>query len=232
MITAAAVAFIHTLVGPDHYLPFVVMGKARKWSFSKTIGITSLCGLGHVGSSILLGTVGIGLGVAVGSLENIEGFRGNLAGWAFIIVGFVYLAWAIKKLIRKRSHKHKHTHKNGSSHFHLHTHNDDHLHLHEKGDLKYITPWILFTVFVLGPCEPLIPILMYPAAKESVFGVIMVSLIFSVVTICTMLGIVVAINSGITFSSKSFRLASMQKYAHVLAGTTILFCGILIQVGF
>jgi hypothetical protein len=116
MVSASAIAFIHTLLGPDHYLPFVAMGKARSWSFSKTIGITSLCGLGHVGSSILLGSIGISLGIAVGSLENIEGFRGNLAGWVFIIVGFVYLAWAIKKLIRKRSHKHEHSHQNGSSH--------------------------------------------------------------------------------------------------------------------
>ncbi len=28
--TAAIVGFLHTITGPDHYLPFIVMGKARK----------------------------------------------------------------------------------------------------------------------------------------------------------------------------------------------------------
>ena len=31
-LTAAAIAFVHTLLGPDHYLPFVAMAKARGWS--------------------------------------------------------------------------------------------------------------------------------------------------------------------------------------------------------
>ena len=33
--TAAFIGFFHTLPAPDHYLPFVVMGKARKWSIAK-----------------------------------------------------------------------------------------------------------------------------------------------------------------------------------------------------
>ena len=39
---------------------------------------------------------------------------------------------------------------------------------------------ILFTIFVFGPCEPLIPILMYPAAKSSVAGMLLVAGVFSV----------------------------------------------------
>ncbi|HOD34406.1 MAG TPA: hypothetical protein PLR20_01590 [Syntrophales bacterium] len=29
------------------------------------------------------------------------------------------------------------------------------------------TPWVLFTIFVLGPSEPLIPVLMFPAARNA-----------------------------------------------------------------
>ena len=32
LVTAASIGFIHTLTGPDHYLPFIVMSKARKWT--------------------------------------------------------------------------------------------------------------------------------------------------------------------------------------------------------
>ena len=36
IVTAASIGFFHTLFGPDHYLPFIVMAKARKWSMVKT----------------------------------------------------------------------------------------------------------------------------------------------------------------------------------------------------
>ena len=55
MWTAATIGFIHTLAGPDHYLPFVMMARARQWSQRKTLWITLLCGIGHVLSSVVLG---------------------------------------------------------------------------------------------------------------------------------------------------------------------------------
>jgi nickel/cobalt exporter len=65
MITAASIGFFHTLFGPDHYLPFIMMSRAKKWSLTKTAWITVLCGIGHVGSSVVLGAIGIILGIAV-----------------------------------------------------------------------------------------------------------------------------------------------------------------------
>ena len=57
--TAASLAFVHTITGPDHYLPFIMIGRARRWSLSRTALLTLLCGVGHVGSSILIGPAGI-----------------------------------------------------------------------------------------------------------------------------------------------------------------------------
>ena len=54
VLTAASLGFVHTVLGPDHYLPFTVLAKARKWSISKTAVITCLCGAGHVLSSVVL----------------------------------------------------------------------------------------------------------------------------------------------------------------------------------
>jgi len=64
-ITAASIGFFHTIFGPDHYLPFIVMSKARKWSMPKTLFITLVCGIGHIASSVILGLVGIAFGIAV-----------------------------------------------------------------------------------------------------------------------------------------------------------------------
>src|SRR4030042_3575895 len=88
--TAASLAFIHTVLGPDHYLPFIVLSRARGWSIIKTIWVTFICGLGHVGSSIVLGALGIGAGIGVAKLTGIESSRGNIAAWAFLIFGLFY----------------------------------------------------------------------------------------------------------------------------------------------
>src|SRR5512135_176380 len=93
LFTAASIGFLHTLTGPDHYLPFIVMAKSRNWNTGKTLGITFLCGVGHVGSSILIGIIGIILGLGVSKLQAFESYRGNLAAWAFVIFGFMYFLW-------------------------------------------------------------------------------------------------------------------------------------------
>ena len=87
--TAASLGFIHTVLGPDHYLPFIVMSKARGWSIFKTALITILCGLGHVVSSVILGFLGILFGVAVFKLEAVESFRGEIAAQPAIVADLV-----------------------------------------------------------------------------------------------------------------------------------------------
>jgi nickel/cobalt exporter len=225
LLTAASIAFIHTLLGPDHYLPFIVMAKARNWTMLKTSIITILCGLGHVGSSIVLGLVGVALGIGMTKLTALESFRGNLAAWAFMIFGFTYCIWGLWRAIRRKPHTHNHLHLNGHVHIHDHTHNYDHVHLHEhdhfhskeRKDYINLTPWILFTIFVLGPCEPMIPLVMYPAARGSTYGVIMVSLIFSVITIFTMLSIVLMTYFGL----RLLPMGKLERYTHAIAGATI-----------
>jgi len=64
-LTAASIGFFHTLLGPDHYLPFIVISKARKWSLLKTNLVTLVCGIGHVASSVVIGFIGILFGIAV-----------------------------------------------------------------------------------------------------------------------------------------------------------------------
>jgi len=97
--------------------------------------------------------------------------------------------------------------------------------VHEKTERSSMTPWILFTIFVFGPCEPLIPILMYPAAQGHIFHVVLVSLIFSVVTIGTMLTVVIGSVRGLHL----LPTGQFERYTHALAGISILLCGIAVQ---
>ena len=69
-ITAVSLGFLHTVLGPDHYLPFIVLSHAKKWTLRKTMLVTFFCGLGHVLSSVVLGLVGIAVGISVNKLVN------------------------------------------------------------------------------------------------------------------------------------------------------------------
>ncbi|MCP4260902.1 MAG: hypothetical protein GY774_25840 [Planctomycetes bacterium] len=223
VITAASIGFLHTALGPDHYLPFIMMSWARKWSRTKTIIITFLCGLGHIASSIILGMIGVSLGLAVKKLELIESSRGNIAAWLLIAFGLAYLVWGLRRAYKNKPHVHTHIHTGASEHEHPHGHHSEHSHVHNGA--SSITPWALFAIFVFGPCEPLIPILMYPAAKIGFFGVLLVVLVFGTATIATMLGAVLLAGKGVNF----LPLAKVQRFAHVIAGATICLCGLAIQ---
>lgn len=228
LVAAASIGFVHTITGPDHYLPFVVLSRARHWSLRRTVAVTAGCGVGHVLGSVVLGGVGIGLGWALGSLEIIEGVRGSLAAWLLISFGLVYTVWGWRRSLRSQHHTHSHTHLDGTTHNHVHDHQGGHTHVHptETRDTKAsLTPWALFIIFVLGPCEPLIPLLMYPAARTSVTGLVLVAAVFAVVTISTMVVTVVLISRGI----RLVPLARLERHAHTLAGLAVLSSGLAIQ---
>jgi len=221
--TAATIAFVHTLIGIDHSLPFVAIGKARGWTLRKTLLVTAACGVGHVGSSVLLGIVGIGLGVAAGQLEFLQDVRGSVAAWLLIGFGLAYAAWAIVQLQRGKSHAHVHVHDDGVVHEHGHDHRRaEHLHAHGE---KSVTVWALFVIFAFGPCEALIPLVMAPAWAEHWLWVGAVIAVFSSITVATMLGAVTAGFVGLSFA----RTKGLEQYANVFAGMAIAVSGIAIQ---
>lgn len=226
IITAASIGFFHTLLGPDHYLPFVMMSWARKWSRTKTVWITILCGIGHIASSIVLGLIGVSVGLAVTKLEVVESFRGNVAAWMLVAFGMAYFVWGIRRAIRNRPHVHSHIHANKTEHAHTHSHLQEHSHVHDTKKLASVTPWALFTIFVFGPCEPLIPVLMYPAAKNSLLGLCVVIGVFGIATLATMVGLVLLSIAGTNF----IQLTRIQRFSHAIAGATICICGFSIAL--
>jgi nickel/cobalt transporter (NicO) family protein len=254
--TAASLGLVHTVIGPDHYLPFIVIGRARRWTLRKTLVVAFLAGLGHILSSVLLGFLGIALGIAVARLEGAESTRGSIASWLLIGFGLAYFVWGMRRAWKDKPHQHPHLHDQGAGaspeahehdapneptlthaapapapgsdhpHEHVHSHaKAEHAHVHGVESKTNITPWILFTIFVFGPCEPLIPLIMYPAARHSLAGVGLVAAAFGAVTIATMLVIIAAASWGASFA----RLGKLEKYSHALAGLMIFVSGLAVQ---
>ncbi len=225
LATAVTIGFLHTLIGVDHTLPFVVLARAQKWSLQKLLVVTNLCGVGHVLSSLLLGWVGISLGTAIEQLELIETRRGQLAAWLLIGFGIAYAVCSVYRRPRRVSPGH---HRLG----HLVA---AHLDLGERKSpsspsqglpKSTLTVWTLFIIFVFGPCEPLIPLLMAPAFEHHWLSVIGVALAFGFVTLSTMSILVTLGYYGLKVSPFLF----LERHMHTACGVTIAATGCAIRV--
>ena len=83
----------------------------------------------------------------------------------------------------------------------------------------------MFIVFVLGPCEALIPLFMYPAAQQSTGLVVSVAVVFGLVTLLTMLACVTVTTIGL----EKLGLPTSGRYAHAVAGASVAVCGAAIS---
>jgi sulfite exporter TauE/SafE len=217
-------------------VPFIAMARARGWRLRRTLGITAACGVGHLTASLVLGALGVAAGLALSDLESVQVGRGRLAGWLLIGFGLVYTARGVRRAIARRPHGHWHAHADGTVHRHEHRHAGGHLHCHAgpgggggagAAPRPTITPWILFVIFLFGPCEPLIPLLMVPAAAGSAWQAALVVGAFSVATLAAMLG---AVTLGLA-GARQVRAAPLERWSDALAGAAVTVCGVAVHLG-
>ncbi len=222
LITAITAGVWHTMIGPDHYLPFVALSKARNWSYAKTVLTTVICGIAHVLSSVIIGFAGLAIGSSVGFLEGVESGRADIVKWLILGFAVAYFIYGIRKAINYSAHEH-----DGEVHSHSH---GGVAHSHKKVSNNPTTFWLLFILFAFGPCEVLIPLLMYPAASFDWTAVVAISLAFSAATILTMLSFVTVFYFGLKILP--LRLDGFaRRYSHAISGAVIAGCAALMFLG-
>jgi sulfite exporter TauE/SafE len=213
ILAAAGVGVAHTVLGPDHYLPFIMLSRARGWSRSRTLLVTTLCGLGHVGSSVILGGAGVVFGVALTRLESLEAFRGSLAAWMLVVFGLAYAGWG------RGLEPHRH---GGLVHIHrLGSRRHDHEARPGGSDATF---WALFAVFVLGPCEPLFPLFILPASRGDWGLAALAAATFGAVTLVSMVGLTLLGLSGF----ERLPLGRAERWSHALAGGMVAGSGLAV----
>jgi hypothetical protein len=196
--STTTIAILHALA-PDHWVPFVGIARAQKWTRTKLTWVTFLAGIGHVGSSIVIGLVGLVLGFSLTRLEGVESQRAQVAGLILIGFGIAYAIWGLKHV------RHHHHH-------------------HEIDPKKSVTIWTLIAIFVLGPCEPLIP-LMFVAAAHGTGAVLLVSGLFGLLTLAMMVGQAVLGYAGASL----FRFSRIEHYGHLIGGLVIAATGAIVM---
>jgi sulfite exporter TauE/SafE len=217
IFTAVTISFLHTLAGPDHYLPFIALSKARGWSVSKTIWWTIICGCGHVWSSVLLGLGGAAIGWTLSKIHWVESVRGGIAGWTLLGFGLIYFAWGLLRARQNKRHKHFDLNEDGSVYVFEHKHGETVL----PRERHKVTPWVLFIIFLLGPCEPMIPLLYFPAAQNSIGGMLLLVSVYTFFTLLTMIAMVMLGYYSIIFLNTQ----KLERYMHAIGGATIFICG-------
>jgi hypothetical protein len=203
VLSTVSTAFFHALA-PDHWLPFVVLGKSSHWSRARLAFLTFLAGLGHVFSSLLIGLLGLLMGWRLVSIQASDATRAQVAVWALIGFGAAYALWGMKH----------------AQHPHPHLEVRDAMRMYAVRRF-----WTLFAIVVFGPCEPMVP-LMFLAFASGWGAVVFISLLFSLVTVGMVVG-----QSLLAFAGAQwFWNPWLQRYAHVLAGLVIVLTGVFVMV--
>lgn len=218
ILSAVTISCLHTATGPDHYLPFIVLSRSRKWTLSKTMIWTVICGLGHILSSVVIGLISVVLGWQLSKLTFFQNIRGNVSGWCLLLFGILYLLWGLWQAYQNKPHKHFDVYETG----------DIYVYEHHEGqvimpqDRTKVTPWILFAIFVMGPSEPLVPLLFYSGTQRSTFQIVVLISVFAIITVLTMVAMVLMGTYGYSF----FKTEKIERFIPAIGGAVVTICGI------
>jgi len=185
--TGFTVAFFHAAI-PTHWLPFVLVARARQWSRRKTVAVAVFAGLGHVALTSILG-----LGIAWFGFQLDEKLGQSfpwIAGGALVLMG-VYYIW------RQMSGRGICHHAVPGGHHHPSEecgHETEQSHLeHEVKDSELVSArrsdWAaiggLFLMLTLSPCEGFLPVYL-SGVQFGWYGFVVLSLILAVGTLAGM----------------------------------------------
>jgi nickel/cobalt exporter len=222
--TGFTVAFFHAAI-PTHWLPFVLVSRARRWSRSKTLAVAALAGLGHVLLTSLLGLgiawFGFQLDASLGEIF----IRGT--GVVLLAIGGFY-GWR-----QLHGHGVLHHHAPGGhhqpseecEHEHERSHWDEELQDTElvsdkAGDWAAISG--LFMMLTLSPCEGFLPVYL-SGVQFGWRGFVVLSLILAVATLTGMLAFTWLTLVGF----ERFKLKSFEQFEAGLLGMIFIVLGLM-----
>jgi ABC-type nickel/cobalt efflux system permease component RcnA len=220
--TAAATAAFHTLI-PDHWLPFVLVGRARGWTARTTAAVSGLSAVIHTLLSIALGIAALGLGEAAAAAAGSRLERGS--GLLLVLFGGGYALWAWRKgghfhpggaLLHGAGERGGCDGREGFEGTHLHYHADEAWLRKDvgKGGLA------LALIVGLNPCVLVLPI-MVATARRGAGAIAMVTAAYAATTIALMVGLSVA---GVV-GARRLPIPPAARHMETASGVLIALCG-------
>jgi ABC-type nickel/cobalt efflux system permease component RcnA len=224
--TGFTVAFFHAAI-PTHWLPFVLVSRARRWSRGKTLLVAAFSGLGHVTLTGLLGLVIAWFGFKLDHYAA-DVFP-KVAGGILLAIGVFYF-W------RQGRGRVVHHHGIGALHHPSEKcgHEAGHSHWEEElkdsglvadrtGDWAAISG--LFLMLTLSPCELFLPVYL-SGVQFGWRGFAILSLILAFGTLGGMMVFTWLTLVGL----EKFQLKKLEHYEAGLLGTIFTLLGVLLLV--
>ncbi len=225
--TGFTVAFFHAAI-PTHWLPFVLVGRARHWSRAKVLVVTIAAGLGHVLLTSLLGLVIAWLGFQLD--ERFSRIFPWVSGGVLFVLGGYYF-WRQWRGGGICHHSPPGGHHQPSEHC---GHEEEAEHSHwdhelkesplvetDKGDWAAISG--LFVMLTLSPCEGFLPIYL-SGVQFGWRGFFILSAILAVAALAAM-----TLLTWLTLvGMERFRVKSFERYEAVLLGVLFTMLGVFV----
>jgi putative Mn2+ efflux pump MntP len=159
IIGTLTISIFHAVL-PSHWLTFVLVGSAQKWSKKKIMRLMFLAGSGHVLMTTILGLVAAT--IAKGVLSYLEYFDTFVTSGILIVLGLVYIFLGIKN----KTNEHDLAH----------------------GSSNKANETSLFLMLTLSPCEAMIPVF-FVAGTMDWSTILMLSLVVTLSTIGIMISL-------------------------------------------
>jgi nickel/cobalt exporter len=225
--TGFTVAFFHAAI-PTHWLPFVLVSRARGWSRGKTLLVSTFAGLGHVALTTLLG-----LGIAWFGFK-LDERAGQLfpwlAGGVLLVIGLFYFwrQWSGRGVMHHHPAGGQHQESAECGHEHDHSHWEDELKdstlvSDKAGDWAAISG--LFMMLTLSPCEGFLPVYL-SGVQFGWRGFFVLSAILAVGTLAGMLVFTWLTLVGL----EKFQVQKFERYEAAMLGSIFTVLGILLLV--
>ena len=195
-----AAAFLHAAL-PTHWLPFVLVGRAQRWSLAKNLLAVGAAGLAHIASTVVVGSLIVAAGMALD--EVIAGLMPHLSAVLLFGFGGFYL---IKSVIRRPVMA------GGPA-----------LDLAEPTVSHGAAFWGLVAVMALSPGEVLLPIYM-SSAQEGVGALALLTLAFALGTILGMTTFTTLARAG----ASVLKLERWARYEGAILGVALIAIGLLV----
>lgn len=197
-------SLIHVLI-PNHWVPLVTVSKTEKWSKNQTLWATTITGVSHTLSTIVIGII---VGIIGYKLSWLYHSVSTIAAPLILVgLGLIYLALDLRANRRHHHHHHHHLEVNAAT--------------ADRSKSRAMVATLSVAMF-LTPCIE-IEAYYFQAGTIGWPGIIVVSAVYLFVTVVAMLILVFLGLKGI----RTFNLHFLEHHEKGMAGIVLIALGLL-----
>jgi nickel/cobalt exporter len=213
LAAAAGVGFGHAIL-PDHWVPLAVVGRTQKYPLARVARLSLLAGIAHVLVSLLLGAIIIVVGLQFRS--TIESAQNTIIGIVLILTGAGFAALELTG----RGHTHTHEHEHG----HLHAPAEsDAIVVAGESRVRGLAAIMVPFGAAASPDLTILPVFL-AATAAGAFAAVGALIIFSAVTIATIVGLTLFA----CFGGYQVRGQWLERWGNMFTATVLAIIGALV----